>query len=52
MNLIQFLLILKARKVLIFLSLVVTVLIVGVVSMLMPKIYKATASLEIGRAHV
>ena len=47
MNLIQFLLILKARKGLIFMSLVLTVLIVGTVSAFMPKVYTATASLVV-----
>jgi succinoglycan biosynthesis transport protein ExoP len=47
MNLIQFLLILKARKGLIFMSLALTVLIVGTVSALMPKVYTATASLVV-----
>ncbi|MHB1233443.1 MAG: chain length determinant protein EpsF [Burkholderiales bacterium] len=47
MNLIQFLLILKARKGLIFMSLLLTVLIVGTVSALMPKLYTATASLVV-----
>lgn len=47
MNIIQFLLILKARKALIAVSLILTVLIVGIVSMLMPKVYTATASLVV-----
>lgn len=47
MNLIQFFLILKARKGLIFTSLALTVLIVGVISAFMPKVYTATASLVV-----
>jgi succinoglycan biosynthesis transport protein ExoP len=47
MNLIQFFLILKARKGLIFMSLALTVLIVGAVSALMPKVYTATASIVV-----
>ena len=47
MNLIQFLLILKARKALIAISLIVTVLVVGIVSVFMPKVYTATASLVV-----
>ncbi len=47
MNLIQFLLILKARKALIAASLMLTVLIVGIVSAFMPKVYTATASLVV-----
>ena len=47
MNLIQFLLILKARKGLIFMSLALTALIVGTVSAFMPKVYTATASLVV-----
>ena len=47
MNLIQFFLILKARKGLIFMSLALTVLIVGAISALMPKVYTATASLVV-----
>lgn len=47
MNLIQFLLILKARKTLIAASLIVTVLVVGIVSALMPRVYTATASLVV-----
>ena len=47
MHLIQFFLILKARKQLIFMSLVLTVLIVGAVSAFMPKIYSATASVVV-----
>ncbi len=47
MNLIQFLLILKARKALIATSLIVTVLVVGIVSIFMPKVYTATASLVV-----
>ena len=47
MNLIQFLLILKARKGLIAASLIFTVLVVGIVSVLMPKVYSATASLVV-----
>lgn len=47
MNLIQFLLILKARKGLIAASLILTVLVVGIVSVLMPKVYSATASLVV-----
>lgn len=47
MNLIQFLLILKARKALIAASLILTVVIVGIVSALMPRVYTATASLVV-----
>ena len=47
MNLIQFFLILKARKGLILVSLALTVLIVGVGSAFMPKVYTATASLVV-----
>lgn len=47
MNLIQFLLILKARKTLIAISLMLTVIIVGIVSVFMPKVYTATASLVV-----
>lgn len=47
MNIIQFLLILKARKLLIAVSLMLTVLVVGIVSVLMPKVYTATASLVV-----
>lgn len=47
MNLIQFLLILKARKALIAISLIFTVLVVGIVSAFMPKVYTATASLVV-----
>lgn len=47
MNLIQFLLILKARRNLIWISLALTVLIVGVVSAFMPKVYTATASVVV-----
>lgn len=45
MNLMQMLLILKARKSLIILSLVLTVVLVGGVSLLLPKVYTATASM-------
>lgn len=47
MNLIQFLLILKARRALIFMCLALTVLIVGMVSAFMPRLYTATASLVV-----
>ena len=47
MNLIQFFLILKARKGLIFTSLALSVLIIGVISAFMPKVYTATASLVV-----
>lgn len=47
MNVIQFLLILKARKTLIAISLMLTVLVVGIVSVFMPKVYTATASLVV-----
>lgn len=47
MNLIQFLLILKARKALIATALIFTVLVVGIVSAFMPKVYTATASLVV-----
>jgi len=47
MNLMQILLILKARKGLIFKSLLLTVFVVGIFSVLLPKTYKATASLVV-----
>ncbi len=47
MNVLQFLLILKARRKLILLTLVLSVAIVGGISLLLPKTYTATASLVV-----
>jgi len=47
MNLMQMLLILKARKRLIIMSLALTVALVGAVSLLLPKVYTATASMVV-----
>lgn len=47
MNLIQFFLIFKARKGLILTCLILTVLIVGIVSVFLPKVYKAKAALVV-----
>lgn len=47
MNLIQFFLILKARKGFIFASLLLTVAVVTVITLFMPKVYTATASVVV-----